>query len=264
MYARRKTEDGRRNAIGRSNGVNGEIRLASPVSRLPRHQGFTLMEVLLAITLLGIIMVLAYQGLRTGAATAASGEEAIERVNRLRLTQEFVRGQISRAQPIPFEQDETIGGVVFEGGPEALRFAGPMPGYLSFGGPYVQTLALVNGDDGVELIFEHRVLTYGPDADAPPEEDEREPVTLISGLKDARFSYLAPPESENGEPEWVEEWNLTESLPLLVRLEGEFREGRNLAWPLLAVAPRVDGGGRTGSRGLQFGPGPPPTERGRQ
>lgn len=260
MDGRRQAAGGRRNARNASREGQRLYRLPPHSSRLTAacQRGFTLVEVLLAITLLGIIMVLAYQGLRTGARTAETGEAAIERVNRMRLAQEFIRARISQARPSPFDQDDTLGGVVFEGGPESLRFAAPMPGYLSYGGPYVQTLALVDGDEGKELIFDFEVLRYGPDADTPPLED-RDPVLLVRGLADAKFSYLAPGDSVDAEPEWVDEWRETAQLPLLVRIEAEFKDKNRRHWPALTVAPRVDAGGLRGfSGGMEFGPAPPP------
>lgn len=229
------------------------MRFPPSASRLSRHRGFTLVEVLLAITLLGMIMVLAYQGLRTGAQSAERGEAAVERVNRLRLAQEFIRAQVSRAQPMAFEQDATLGGVVFEGGPEALRFAAPMPGYLSFGGPYVQTLALVRGESGLDLVFDHAVLRYGPEEDQHSRDERRDPVLLIGGFQNARFSYLAPPDGPDAQPEWVDEWSETDTLPLLVRMEASFEETVRLHWPTLAVAPRVDSGARS-MFNVEFGP----------
>jgi len=229
-----------------------------PASRLPPSRGFTLIEVLVAVTLLGLIMVLAYQGLRTGAHSAAQGEATIERVNRLRLAQEFVRAQLSRAQPMPFDQDDTLGQVVFEGGPESLQFAGPMPGYLSSGGPYIQSLVLDRGEDGLDLVFAHRVLQYGPDADRPRNEnDEPKPVTLLGGIDEAKFSYLEPPETQDGEPEWVNEWRELDRLPLMIRVELTMREDARIRWPTLLVSPKVDSAARGGGQQIPFGPLPP-------
>lgn len=217
--------------------------------------GFTLLEVLVAITLLGMIMVMAYQGLRTGAHSTAQGEAAIERINRLRLSQEFLRGQLSRALPMTIEQDDTLGAVVFEGGPEIMRFVAPMPGYLSYGGPYVQTLSVARGDGGSrKLVFDHRMLQYGEDADLAPDPSAgRDPVELLSDIEDAEFSYLEPGETEDDEPVWVEEWRELDRLPLLVRIRLDMREDSRIRWPELVVAPRVEAVGGSGS-GLNFGP----------
>lgn len=227
----------------------------SRLSSRAKGAGFTLLEVLVAITLLGMIMVMAYQGLRTGAHTTAQGEAAIERVNRLRLAQEFLRGQLSRALPMAIEQDETLGAVVFEGGPEVMRFVAPMPGYLSFGGSYVQTVALTRDDgDGWQMVFDHRILQYGEDAEREPDPSaDRDPVSLLNGIESAEFSYLEPGETVDEEPEWVDEWRQVSRLPLLVRIRLEMREESRIQWPELVVAPRVEAGGRRGF-GLDFGP----------
>lgn len=253
-------------------------RLPSPASRLPRdpspasrfpgarQRAFTLIEVLVAVTLLGLIMVFAYQGLRTGTHTAAQGEAAIERVNRLRLSQEFLRGQLSRALPMAFDQDDTIGPVIFEGDQEVMRFVAPMPGYLSSGGPYIQTLLLTRADGGgKQLVFDHQVLRYGEEAeDASEIMEDRDPVMLLSGIKDAEFTYLQAGETEDEEPEWVDEWRKVGSLPLLISVRLEMQEDARIHWPELVVAPRVEAGGRRGF-GLDFGPnsvdfGPRPPE----
>jgi general secretion pathway protein J len=223
-----------------------------------------------AITLLGMIMVMAYQGLRTGAHSAAQGEAAIERVNRLRLSQEFLRSQLARALPMTIEQDDMLGAVVFEGGPEVMRFVGPMPGYLSYGGPYVQTLTLARADGGGrKLLFDHRILQYGEDAGREPDPSSgRDPVELLAGIDDAEFSYLEPGESQDEEPEWVDEWREVDRLPLLVRIRLDMREDTRIQWPELVVAPRVEA---VGGQGLQnrfgvdeptFGPRRPSNDRG--
>ncbi len=205
---------------------------------------------------------MAYQGLRTGAHTTAQGEAAIERVNRLRLAQEFLRSQLARALPMAIEQDEQLGTVVFEGGPEVMRFVAPMPGYLSFGGPYVQTLALARADGGGQkLIFDHRILQYGEDAERAPDPSAgRDPVELLAGIEEAEFSYLQPGEDPDDEPEWVDEWRQLDTLPLLVRIRLEMHEDSRIHWPELVVAPRVEVVGRNGSS-LEFGPRPGESER---
>ena len=223
----------------------------------------------MAITLLGLIMVFAYQGLRTGAHTAAQGEAAIERINRLRLSQDFLRSQVSRALPMPFDQDETLGSVVFEGDQEVMRFVAPMPGYLSSGGPYVQTLLLTRGEGGTrQLVFDHRVLRYGEEAERGADDiEDRDPVLLLKGIEDAEFAYLQPGETVDEEPEWVEEWRQIGSLPLLVRIRLEMSEASRIRWPEMVIAPKVESGGRRGfgldfgRDSVDFGPGRPEEER---
>ncbi|MBL8254338.1 MAG: type II secretion system protein, partial [Candidatus Competibacter sp.] len=56
-----------------------------------RQSGFTLLELVVAITLVGLILVVLYSGLRLGLNGSDSGEQRAEATNRLRLAYEFLR-----------------------------------------------------------------------------------------------------------------------------------------------------------------------------
>ncbi|MDX1626808.1 MAG: prepilin-type N-terminal cleavage/methylation domain-containing protein, partial [Wenzhouxiangellaceae bacterium] len=62
--------------------------------------GFTLVELLVATALIGLIMAMAYGGFRAGIRASDSGEALIERTNRLRVVHDFVRRQLSQARPL--------------------------------------------------------------------------------------------------------------------------------------------------------------------
>ncbi|MEO5559471.1 MAG: prepilin-type N-terminal cleavage/methylation domain-containing protein, partial [Dokdonella sp.] len=114
----------------------------APCAASPREQGFTLIEVMLAILLLALLLAGTFGAIRTAVHAMHSGENAIDRTNRLRVAQEFMRHQISRIMPLAFGQDKnTNTNFVFDGTRNMMRFVAPMPGYLSKGGPYVQTLS---------------------------------------------------------------------------------------------------------------------------
>src|SRR5580765_4135684 len=113
---------------------------ATPVSH--KSGGFTLLEMLMAIVLLGLLLAGAYSGIQTSVRAMHAGERLIERIDRVRTVQEFLRHQLTRILPISYAQTDAKA-YVFEGERDFMRFVAPMPGYLSHGGPYVQTLALV-------------------------------------------------------------------------------------------------------------------------
>jgi len=122
-------------------------------------RGFTLLEVLMAVLLLAVLIGGAYGGLRASANAMRAGEAAIDRTDRLRTAQEFLRRQISNILPLGYGHNDQQGlNIVFEGAAQTMRFVAPMPGYLSRGGPYVQTLELVNGKNGLQLQFTDTIL----------------------------------------------------------------------------------------------------------
>src|SRR5690606_9228138 len=140
---------------------------------------FTLLEVLVAVTLLALLVTLAVGTLRTAVRSVRSGEALVERTDRTRVAQEFLRRQLSHAMPLPFERMEDTGeNRVFVAERDSLRFVAPMPGYLSRGGPHVQWLTLESGRDGDRLVFDHAQLN-GYDPDNPKGRSKREPVVLL-------------------------------------------------------------------------------------
>ncbi len=201
-------------------------------------RGFTLIEVLIAMTLFGLIMLMAYSGLRTGSRAVASGEDLVDRSNHLRIVHQFVRRQLSLAMPLSITPEDAIDEdelVYFEGDDRMIHFAGPMPGYLSSGGAHEQRIFVEPGPNGFELLFEHKVLSRG---DEEFEDEERDPVVLLSGIRRAEINFLLL--DEDGEQEWLSEWEETSQLPVAIRVELELEPSTRLTWPTLSVRPMID------------------------
>ncbi len=203
-------------------------------ARAANARGFTLLEILVAVTLLALLMALAFGTLRTAVRATRSGEALIERTDRMRLAQEFLRRQLSHAMPLPFERLEDTGeNRVFVADRDSLRFVAPMPGYLARGGPHVQWLTLVDDRAGRRLEFDHALLN-GYDVDDPKGDSKREPVVLLEGIREGRFEYRAL--DEQGElSAWSANWEDAQRLPLLVRLVLEFDEDSRERWPDLEI-----------------------------
>ena len=118
----------------------------------PRHNasGFTLVELLLALTLMSMLLALAYGGLRAATRATDRGQTILEDSSRIRMAHQFVRKQLNQVLPLTFAQSEDGSErTVFLGETDRIRFVAPMPGYLGFGGPQVQDLAIVRGEDSL-------------------------------------------------------------------------------------------------------------------
>jgi len=203
--------------------------------------GFTLIELLLATALIGLIMAMAYGGFRAGVRATGSGTELIEQTNRLRVVHQFLRGQLSQMRPLIIEQDDD-GLIRFEGEHDRIRFVAPMPGYLSFGGPYVQELRLEPGDEGMDLVFAFALLNgYEPgDLNAEP------PVTLLEDVGEAAFEFLGFAE-EGEEVVWSDLWEQPDRMPLAVSMRMGMNRDNGLFWPELMTPVIID----TGSQAMQ-------------
>ncbi|MEE4304819.1 MAG: prepilin-type N-terminal cleavage/methylation domain-containing protein [Wenzhouxiangella sp.] len=204
--------------------------------RRRRQGGFTLIEVLLAIALVSIIMAMAYGGFRASVRATNSGEEVIEQTNRLRVVQQFVRRQLMQSRALIIEQFEDGEIVRFEGDRDHVRFVSPMPGYLSYGGPYVQELSLERGSEGLELVYYYAMLNGYEDGAL---EDTTDGRVLMEDVGDGEFIFLDF-DPETGETFWIDFWEETERLPLAVGVLLDLESERGLVWPDLIAPVMVD------------------------
>jgi general secretion pathway protein J len=214
------------------------------MSSQARHRGFTLIEVLLAITLVSMIMALAYGGLRASVRASASGEALIEETNRLRVTHQFVRRQLSLAQALIIEESEEEGVQIrFQGDRDRVRFVAPMPGYLSYGGPYVQQLSLESGSNGMELVYYYAMLN----GYEPGEIEQSDGIVLMDGLRSGSFLFLDM-DPEDQSTFWGDFWEDVDRMPMAVVLEIDMDRVNGLTWPDLVAPVMMDSAGRTPER----------------
>jgi general secretion pathway protein J len=202
-----------------------------------RQAGFTLVELLLAVTLMGLLLAMAYGGLRAASRASLNGQEVLAQSSRLRVTHQFIRKQMNLMLPLSFvgqtgEVDELVR---FEGDASRIIYVGPMPGYLARGGPQVQQLAFVDGQEGLELQFSHApLLGFEPEALL-----DRDPVVLLTELQDGGFQFLLEDEEAQSQ-EWVSVWEEPALMPRAVRLDVRFAEASTVHWPPLVASVRLD------------------------
>jgi len=199
-------------------------------------RGFSLVELLLALTLMGMLLALAYGGLRAATRAADKGQAILEDSSRIRMAHQFVSKQLGQMVPLAFYEDpDTAERTVFEGSSKLIRFVAPMPGYLGFGGPQVQELALVPGEKGEMLVLSHALLQGFEEQNLY----YRDPIVLLEKIDNAEFSFLT--RDEMGElTGWTNQWDLPDALPDSVSLDIVFVDSVYIEWPLLMASVRVD------------------------
>lgn len=221
-----------------------------------RSAGFTLVEVLVSLVLLALLLAGAWGGIHTAVKAIHSGDVTIERMNRLRLTEQFLRRQLSHAMPLAFARDDMEGtNIQFEGDATFMRFVAPMPGYLSRGGSYVQTLEINRAGRGMELVFTNQMLNGfdEEDADAPLLADAPEPVLLIDGIARGEFLYRGLDE-EGQLGDWTDRWETPDRLPVMVRVAFDMSADSGMRWPVLDVPLMLDVGSLARGANRMTGP----------
>ncbi len=209
--------------------------------RSRRERGFTLLEMLIAMTLLGLLMLGLFGGLRLGARVWEAGDAQSADRARIEAVQRFIRTYLSQARPLT-AADRTGDDVVsFIGRRDRLDFTAVLPVHLSAGGFEHVALTLANLDDGDGLVLEHGPLQRRDDGRAELFRlDEAETAVLLKNLAAVEFSYYGSRESGE-DAEWTDRWDDDQRLPLLVRIRIEFPGSDRRIWPELTVALRIQG-----------------------
>lgn len=193
--------------------------------RRVRQYGFTLLELLIAITLTGLLLSMLYGGLRITTQAWDKGEARAEAVADVFLVQRVLRRQIAQARTL-YSQDKRRGRVLtFSGENDVIEFVAPFLEYQLGGGLYFNRVELEKTDKGQRLVL--RWWPYRASY-----EDKPEPATevLLENVEQVIFSYH--PGGENtDDTDWDDEWDKGQ-MPALVRVEVKL-EGRR--WPPMIV-----------------------------
>lgn len=181
-----------------------------------RAQGFTLLELLVAVVLLAIVMLLAMNGLRFGARSWEAHQVRTEAGAAVHVVRDLLQRQLTLA--VPHVAREVTGErLVFEGGAQRLRFVAPLA--RAHGAPRRALISLAPETDGTgaarALVLEHAPLD--PTA-AALRTLEPSRVVLLEGVEGLRFDYYGSSHPRQAE-RWTARWPPDASqLPRLVRL----------------------------------------------
>ncbi|MCU0838021.1 MAG: prepilin-type N-terminal cleavage/methylation domain-containing protein [Rhodospirillales bacterium] len=209
--------------------------------------GFTLLELLVAMTVLALLTALLFGGLEFGTRVWKVGDAELERFARTDTAFALMRRTMMAASPkLVFEartgQDRRAGhrrsdgepAVDFEGLPDGVRFVGPAPAAVLGGGLYRLAFGVI-GQDGVgQLIFAWQPQT--PEAERDPEAATSR--VLLDGIARARFAYFGTARDDDA-AQWHDRWQNQPTLPMIVSVQVEFQPGDRRVWPQLLVAPML-------------------------
>jgi general secretion pathway protein J len=203
--------------------------------------GFTLLELLVAITLLGLLMAALFGGLQLGARVWERADARLDASMRTQVVQDFIRQRLTEMLPlemVPPELAQEVYEPAFVGTLHAVRFASPLPENLG-AGIYLVELALAEGGhvDGTgNLVLRwHPLELDGPTAEEVVPE-ERVLIENVEALDLSYFGTFDPAQP----PAWWETWEGRAELPRLIRVRLSFPENDQRKWPELIVRPMVD------------------------
>ena len=194
---------------------------------MKRARGFTLVEMVVALTILGTMLILLYSGLtfalRSWDASDVNGQRTMDR----RIGENFLRREVSELFPMRWKDPVTLK-LAFEGDSTHLRFVSARPAGIAMGG-----LSLVSIDveeDARNRRERHLVMRRAMPDDEQKDFvplDKAEATILIPDVDSIELSYFGA-ENDFAEPKWVDDWKYASRIPQMIRLRVKTAEGVQL------------------------------------
>ena len=213
------------------------------------QRGFTLLELLIALALIGLMTVLLFGALRFSSKAWASTEERTERDAGIRLTYQYLVGRLEQARPVSAYLESAGEQVFFFTGQEdALEFVSPMPAHLGSGGLYIVRLQEQGSGSKKQLLVSRwlchpevlegaaRLPEWTPLSGSHSSSGEEDPgmrayyseTPLVDELEGIKISYFGLNDLQDESGDWSDDWEDREYLPWLVKIQIKDSDG---AWP---------------------------------
>lgn len=185
------------------------------------ERGYSLLELLLALALLGFITLAMAGGFRFGTRAWEHSEEMVAAAERIQGAQRILRTLLQGA--VPRDLDPSVPGDpgLFRGTGGRLSFVANASSMLGGGGAVRYRLQVEDGGERRDLVLVWRVAG-----------GERRLVVLSAREISLTYARL----DQTGRLVWAGDWLDQSGVPALVRVRARLEDG---AWPDLIVRPRI-------------------------
>ncbi len=221
----------------------------SIVPKLLRQTGFTLLEILIGMSLLGVMMLLLFGSLRICVQNWDAGEDKIAQAGQAAIIQNFFINHLQNLLPLQDNFSE-VKQFSFQGDASHIQFVSTMPASAGRLGLQIFTIALDNpkatsGSLTVSMRPFFPVTNGGTDW-------KTEKVVILKDVKQLIFSYYGLDDQKPAEPAlWQAVWLDKKETPLMVGISIGFLNG--IVWPEIVVALKVDKSGGAAATTNPFG-----------
>jgi general secretion pathway protein J len=191
-------------------------------NEIRQESGFTLLELLIAITLLAMLAVGIWSVLSISIRSWSRGTDAIDINQRHRSTLDMVQKQIASMYPLyaPISRDTNMqSSVIFSGTENSLRFISLSSLQLfDDSGLMIVSYEMDRDAEGNAFLAEKEMRYTGQSLDELVLSTSRS-ISIFDDLQSCNFEYYDPGDADNP-AQWVVEWDgsALQRLPAAVRM----------------------------------------------
>jgi len=193
--------------------------------------GYTLIEILIALTLFSVILMLVFSALHTSSKSWIASEQQIAANEDKRLILTFIKRQLSQVVPL-LQINGKKNNVVFKGEQDSLRFVSALPAHRGGGGLYLLTL---RADEDLTLYYQ--IVTTNIDLATDLDNEKIKSQVLIADIDKIEFSYFGSEDTDDT-PTWYEQWENQKQLPDLISLRIRSKDSSEF-WPEVLIPIRT-------------------------
>lgn len=172
-----------------------------------RNAGFTLLELLISITLIAVLLVIIFGAMRLGFRSIDKGQAKIEYLERLRSSLNIIESQIQSNLPLTFTEEGSTK-YYFQADNNSVRFA--------------SNFSIWNGQNGYVIVsytIEHDPIgkksLYAAENIVGTQHENK--TKLFDNLDNIEFEFFGKdPLKDNAE--WLRQWSNNTAIPEKVRL----------------------------------------------
>lgn len=187
------------------------------------HRGFTLIEVVVSISILAMLVLATVTAMRSLASTQKKLENKVEYVAQMAAVSRYLRSSIERARPEGVMTFGQASAVHFLGGTQSMQWVSPMP---------------VPGQQGLwvsrlELSGKQLILRLAPGIEPPNWSDDDISYVLVSDVEEFAIAYRASRYAP-----WVSLWSEDGGQALPAELPSHAKLQLKVAgryWPELVI-----------------------------
>lgn len=187
--------------------------------------GFTLVELLVGITLLAMLSLLLFSGMGFGTRAWERTTDSASNGNAIRSAQDTVAAAISSIYPFFVLASPTDRHTQFDGEDAQMTFFAPSRDH-----PGLDVVTIGREPDGDLVMNSRPELARNPQAYVTHR-------IILRGVKAISLAYFGA-QSKDAPQQWYPTWHNAPRLPALIRVRATM-DKPHTEWPDLVVAPRV-------------------------